>query len=43
MQNIFKQILTISSTLIFYGYNLQKKLWKKAKSLTPSDTGMHQG
>ena len=31
MQNIFKQILTISPTLIFYGYNLQKKLWKNQK------------
>ena len=39
MQNIFKQILTISHTLIFYGYNLRKKTMEESEILNPFGYG----
>ena len=39
MQNIFRQILTISCTLIFYGYNLHKKTMEESEILNPFGYG----
>lgn len=39
MKNIFKQNVTIPYTIIFYGYNLQKKTMEESEILNPFGYG----